>query len=104
MAPALHRARIDFCQVDAAAHMHEDELAIRRCIAHHLLGLLMAASTMVVGGRTDEAFSGQTYFFFAPLFIIDSRRSFVRFALIAAATTALIMVVTRARGSRVKVW
>jgi UDP-GlcNAc:undecaprenyl-phosphate GlcNAc-1-phosphate transferase len=34
-----------------------------------LLGLLMAASTMVVGGRTDEAFSGQTYFFFAPLFI-----------------------------------
>ena len=34
-----------------------------------LLGLLMAASTMVVGGRSDEAFSGQTYFFFAPLFI-----------------------------------
>lgn len=34
-----------------------------------LLGLLMAASTMVVGGRTDVSFSGQTYFFFAPLFI-----------------------------------
>jgi UDP-GlcNAc:undecaprenyl-phosphate GlcNAc-1-phosphate transferase len=34
-----------------------------------LLGLLMAASTMVVGGRTDQEFSGQTYFFFAPLFI-----------------------------------
>ncbi len=33
-----------------------------------LLGLLMAASTMVVGGRTPEV-SGQTYFFFAPLFI-----------------------------------
>lgn len=33
------------------------------------LGLLMAASTMVVGGRTDQPFSGQTYFFFAPLFI-----------------------------------
>jgi UDP-GlcNAc:undecaprenyl-phosphate GlcNAc-1-phosphate transferase len=36
-----------------------------------LLGALMAASTSVVGGRADpnQAFSGQTYFFFAPLFI-----------------------------------
>ena len=34
-----------------------------------LLGLLMAASTMVVGGRTDQPFSGQAFFFFAPLFI-----------------------------------
>jgi UDP-GlcNAc:undecaprenyl-phosphate GlcNAc-1-phosphate transferase len=41
-----------------------------------LLGLLMAASTMLIGGRaagtvgTSGAFrSGQTYFFFAPLFI-----------------------------------
>ncbi len=34
-----------------------------------LLGLLMAASTMVVGGRTADQFSGQPYFFFAPMFI-----------------------------------
>lgn len=34
-----------------------------------LLGLLMASSTMVVGGRVDDQFSGQTYFFFAPLVI-----------------------------------
>jgi UDP-GlcNAc:undecaprenyl-phosphate/decaprenyl-phosphate GlcNAc-1-phosphate transferase len=34
-----------------------------------LLGLLLAASTTVVGGRAEQAFSGQTYFFFAPLFI-----------------------------------
>jgi UDP-GlcNAc:undecaprenyl-phosphate GlcNAc-1-phosphate transferase len=40
-----------------------------------LLGLLMAASTMLIGGRTAgtvggvAARSGQTYFFFAPLFI-----------------------------------
>jgi UDP-GlcNAc:undecaprenyl-phosphate GlcNAc-1-phosphate transferase len=34
-----------------------------------LLGLLLAAATMVVGGRTADQFSGQTYFFFAPLFI-----------------------------------
>jgi len=37
----------------------------------HFLGLLMAASTMVIGGRvpTDVPISGVTYFFFAPLFI-----------------------------------
>jgi UDP-GlcNAc:undecaprenyl-phosphate GlcNAc-1-phosphate transferase len=36
-----------------------------------LLGLLMAASTSVVGGRADpnQAYSGQTYFFLAPLVI-----------------------------------
>ena len=36
-----------------------------------LLGLLMASSTMVVGGRAepDVSFSGQTYFLYAPLFI-----------------------------------
>ena len=36
-----------------------------------LLGLLMAASTMVIGGRVPTAapISGVTYFFFAPLFI-----------------------------------
>jgi UDP-GlcNAc:undecaprenyl-phosphate/decaprenyl-phosphate GlcNAc-1-phosphate transferase len=32
------------------------------------VGLLMAAATMVIGGRTPDV-SGQTYFFFAPLFI-----------------------------------
>ena len=34
-----------------------------------LLGVLMAASTMSVGGSTDAAFSGQSFFFLAPLFI-----------------------------------
>ncbi|MEY2435757.1 MAG: UDP-GlcNAc:undecaprenyl-phosphate/decaprenyl-phosphate GlcNAc-phosphate transferase [Acidimicrobiaceae bacterium] len=34
-----------------------------------LLGLLMAASTMAVGGSTDAEFSGSSFFFFAPLFI-----------------------------------
>ena len=33
------------------------------------LGLLLAASTIVIGGRTADQFSGQTFFFFAPLFI-----------------------------------
>jgi UDP-GlcNAc:undecaprenyl-phosphate GlcNAc-1-phosphate transferase len=34
-----------------------------------LLGLLMAAATIAVGGNTDTPFSGQTFFVFAPLFI-----------------------------------
>ncbi|MEC9034149.1 MAG: MraY family glycosyltransferase [Actinomycetota bacterium] len=34
-----------------------------------LLGLLLAASTVSVGGRTDAPFSGQSFFFFAPIFI-----------------------------------
>lgn len=34
-----------------------------------LLGVLLAASTTSVGGRTAEEFTGQTYFFFAPIFI-----------------------------------
>ncbi len=33
------------------------------------LGLLMAVTTITVGGRTADQFSGQTYFFFAPLLI-----------------------------------
>jgi UDP-GlcNAc:undecaprenyl-phosphate GlcNAc-1-phosphate transferase len=33
------------------------------------LGVLMAIATMVVGGRNDQTFSGQAYFFFAPIFI-----------------------------------
>jgi UDP-GlcNAc:undecaprenyl-phosphate GlcNAc-1-phosphate transferase len=52
-----------------------------------LLGLLMATTTITVGGRTGQEFSGQTYFFFAPLFIplvilgvplIDTAFSFIR--------------------------
>ena len=34
-----------------------------------LLGCLMAASTVAVGGRTPDPFSGQTFFFYAPLVI-----------------------------------
>src|SRR5690606_29626543 len=35
----------------------------------HLLGLLMASSTLLVGGQTAEDTNGGTLFFFAPLFI-----------------------------------
>jgi UDP-GlcNAc:undecaprenyl-phosphate GlcNAc-1-phosphate transferase len=52
-----------------------------------LLGLLLAVPTITVGGRTDVQFSGNTYFFFAPLVIpivilgvpvVDTVFSFVR--------------------------
>ena len=51
------------------------------------LGLLMAVTTITIGGRTADEFSGQTYFFFAPLLIpivilavpvVDTAFSFVR--------------------------
>jgi UDP-GlcNAc:undecaprenyl-phosphate GlcNAc-1-phosphate transferase len=51
------------------------------------LGLLMAVTTITIGGRTADQFSGQTYFFFAPLVIpivilavpiVDTVFSFVR--------------------------
>lgn len=35
----------------------------------YLLGLLMAASTILVGGNTPQVFPGKTYFFFAPLVV-----------------------------------
>jgi len=34
-----------------------------------LLGLLLASATMLIGGRVDDTYSGQTFFFFAPLVI-----------------------------------
>lgn len=34
-----------------------------------LLGLLLASSTIAVGGQSDDPFSGQSWFFFAPLII-----------------------------------
>ena len=51
------------------------------------LGLLLAVMTITVGGRTADQFSGQTYFFFAPLVIpivilavplVDTGFSFLR--------------------------
>jgi UDP-GlcNAc:undecaprenyl-phosphate/decaprenyl-phosphate GlcNAc-1-phosphate transferase len=52
-----------------------------------LLGLMLAVTTITIGGRTADQFSGQTYFFFAPLIIpivilgvpiVDTAFSFVR--------------------------
>jgi UDP-GlcNAc:undecaprenyl-phosphate GlcNAc-1-phosphate transferase len=64
------------------------------------LGLLMAASTMVVGGHTAEAFSGQKFFFFAPVFI-----PFVILG-VPVADTAFAVIrrgLKRARGTGTKV-
>jgi UDP-GlcNAc:undecaprenyl-phosphate GlcNAc-1-phosphate transferase len=52
-----------------------------------MLGLMLAVPTITIGGRTDVQFSGNTYFFFAPLVIpivilgvpvLDTVFSFVR--------------------------
>ena len=56
-----------------------------------LLGLLMAASTVSVGGSTSQPFSGQVYFFFAPLFI-------PLFILGVPILDTLFAIVRRARG------
>lgn len=51
------------------------------------LGLLLATTTITIGGRADYQYTGSTYFFFAPLFIpivilgvpiVDTAFSFVR--------------------------
>ena len=51
------------------------------------LGVLLAVPTITIGGRTDHAFSGNTFFFFGPLLIpvvilgvpiLDTVFSFVR--------------------------
>jgi len=51
------------------------------------LGLLMATTMITIGGRTTDPFSGQTYFYFAPLLIpavilgvplVDTAFSFLR--------------------------
>jgi UDP-GlcNAc:undecaprenyl-phosphate GlcNAc-1-phosphate transferase len=51
------------------------------------LGLLLATTTIMVGGRADYQYTGNTYFFYAPLFIpivilgvpiVDTAFSFVR--------------------------
>jgi UDP-GlcNAc:undecaprenyl-phosphate GlcNAc-1-phosphate transferase len=52
-----------------------------------LLGLFLATMTITIGGRTTDPFSGQTYFYFAPLLIpvvilgvpiVDTAFSFIR--------------------------
>ena len=58
-----------------------------------LLGTLMAASTMAVGGRTPDPFSGQTFFFYAPLaiplFILGVPILDTAFAIVRRATSGV---------------
>lgn len=58
-----------------------------------LIGLLLAASTISVGGRTSQGFTGQTYFFFAPIFI-------PLFILGVPILDTLFAIVRRARSGR----
>ena len=65
------------------------------------LGLLLATTTITVGGRTADPFSGQTYFYFAPLLIPlgDPRRADRRHRVLVPASGVAAPVV-RAGGPR----
>ncbi|CAG4929430.1 unnamed protein product, partial [Acidithrix sp. C25] len=58
------------------------------------LGLLMAASTSVVGGRTSDV-SGETFFFFAPLFI--------PFVILGVPMTDMVFAIIRRTAKRMSV-
>lgn len=58
------------------------------------LGLLMAASTSVVGGRTSDV-SGETFFFFAPLFI--------PFVILGVPMTDMVFAIIRRTAKRTSV-
>ena len=66
--PVLAAVTLGVCLGFLPWNFHPARIFMGDCGAL-LLGLLMAASTMSVGGSTDASFSGQSYFFFAPLFI-----------------------------------
>ena len=55
------------------------------------LGLLLAVPTITIGGRTDFAFSGSTYFFFAPAAdpARDPRRADPRHGVLVRAAAAV---------------
>jgi len=66
--PVLAAVTLGVCLGFLPWNFHPARIFMGDCGAL-LLGLLMAASTMAVGGSTDASYSGQAFFFFAPLFI-----------------------------------
>jgi UDP-GlcNAc:undecaprenyl-phosphate/decaprenyl-phosphate GlcNAc-1-phosphate transferase len=68
MSPLLSIIVLGVCVGFLPHNFHPARIQMGDCGAL-FLGTLMAASTMLVGGQTNDPFSGQTFFFFAPLFI-----------------------------------
>ena len=64
------------------------------------LGLLMATTTITIGGRADYQYTGTTYFFFAPLFIpiADPRRADRRHRVLSFVRRVAARALVRGRG------
>jgi UDP-GlcNAc:undecaprenyl-phosphate GlcNAc-1-phosphate transferase len=68
LGPLLALITLGLCVGFLPYNFHPAKIIMGDCGAL-MLGLLMASSTMLVGGSTDASFTGQSFFFFAPLFI-----------------------------------
>ena len=68
ISPLLAVVAVGICVGFLPWNWHPARIFMGDCGAM-LLGLLMAASTLLVGGQTAESTSGSTFFFFAPLLI-----------------------------------
>src|SRR5262249_28147786 len=86
MAPIVAAVTVGVC-VGFLPHNFSPARIIMGDAGAMLLGLLMATLVITIGGRTADPFSGQTYFYFAPLMIpivilgvpiLDTAFSFVR--------------------------
>jgi UDP-GlcNAc:undecaprenyl-phosphate GlcNAc-1-phosphate transferase len=86
MAPLVAAITVGVC-VGFLPHNFSPARIIMGDAGAMFLGLLMAALVITIGGRTSDPFSGQTYFYFAPLLIpivilgvpiVDTAFSFLR--------------------------
>jgi UDP-GlcNAc:undecaprenyl-phosphate GlcNAc-1-phosphate transferase len=86
MAPLVAAITVGVC-VGFLPHNFSPARIIMGDAGAMFLGLLMAALVITIGGRTSDPFSGQTYFYFAPLIIpivilgvpiVDTAFSFLR--------------------------
>src|SRR5262249_10971355 len=86
MAPIVAAITVGIC-VGFLPHNFSPAPIITGDAGAMLLALLMATLVITIGGRTADPFSGQTYFYFAPLLIpivilgvpiLDTAFSFVR--------------------------
>jgi len=68
MAPLVCAATVGIC-AGFLPHNFSPARIIMGDAGAMFLGLLMASTMITIGGRTTDPFSGQTYFYFAPLLI-----------------------------------
>jgi UDP-GlcNAc:undecaprenyl-phosphate/decaprenyl-phosphate GlcNAc-1-phosphate transferase len=68
ISPLIAVVAVGICVGFLPWNLHPARIFMGDCGAM-LLGILMATSTLLVGGQTAESTSGSTFFFFAPLLI-----------------------------------